>query len=946
MPLTVEPSLSSQVGVEKESTPSEVEDGSVFTSLDALGALFSFAAVIALFYKTVFFAAPIARVYQLANLDALFRDQFSGAMFAYDRTAYLLKPGMYHLVSSIWRSGNLPLWNSYNGCGIPLVGDLQSQIFSPWILLFTAFPIDYVYNVLPVLQLATCSVGVYFLSRELRIGRVCSVFAAITATLCPYFIYQVELTGGPANCLLPYIAWMMVRVERSPSVLRAIVAGAVCALTIMCGHSEAAFFAITTASFLMVSLFVASSKHGTTLFARFVQSLKYLSIAAVTTVCLAAPVFFPFLEYMLHCDCYKFHAYYASGGGFIQWQGLWMSLLHPAFGGKSPSFGFLCITLMVAACAALKRRPALVVPLALTCLFVFDSAARLLLIAAFDKVTGLFHLSRNEALPEVMLPVALLMAVGVEESVRLIKEEKTKALLSLGALSASVLFLPLIFRQHFGYFGKVELEIPDYPMKFSQADWTRDFILFLVLVASVVAIRRLPKLPAISALLLIIGVSLVSQIPVTKTSMPVQPRFTFTKQALLSDLKQRDERVSNLGSSLLPANVNLSYDIRSVAYHNPVTPERYNEFMRAAGARADGFNAYFEKGEIASVIDLASVRYFLSLLPITSRDEKVALSECLSAPLTFSQAETLKLRSAKLHYDVAGEQIVGNLSWTVKREDGERFIYNYVVSDESGKPYWFGGGGLVRAKVPGGDFPPGTDSISDVQVIVPTDVPTGKDLIVGIQIVDLQQRRLLHAAAAPTGATPMVGDVVALWKFKKQENTGATGTRFSLVSESKPHRIRLYENTTALPQALLVHDVVVAGSDEEALKAIKSPTFDPNRQAIIESPVSLSYSHQPPDAVEKAQIKRPSPNQVDIKVTALSPGLLVLSDQYFPGWVAELDGKPTKMLRANYLFRGVEVPAGDHTVVFKYVPFSFWGGIILAALFSLATLFYLLSVKR
>lgn len=933
--------MSSQLCGEKKPIASATKHVSVFSSADALGALFSFAAVIALFYKTVFFAAPIARVYQLANLDALFRDQYNGAPFAYDRTAYLLKPGLYHLVSSIWRSGNLPLWNSYNGCGAPLVGELQSQIFSPWILLYAALPVDYVYNVLPVLQLATCAVGVYFLSRELKIGRVCSVFAAITATLCPYFVYQVELTGGPANCLLPYIAWLMVRVERSPSVLRAIAAGAVCALTIMCGHSEAAFFAITTASFLMVSLFVAGGEHGTTLVARFAQSLKYLSIAAVTTVCLAAPVLFPFIEYMLHCDCYKFHAYYAAGGGAVPWQLLWMSLMHPALGGKSPSFGFLCITLMVVALAALKRRPALVVPLVLTCLFVFDSAARLALIAVVDKLTGLFHLSRNEALPEVMLPVALLMAVGVEESALLIKHGKTKALLSLGALTAAVLCLPLIFRQHFGYFGNVYLELPEYSLKFHQADWNRDAILFLVLVALVVAIRKLPKLPGISALFLIVLVNLVSQIPATKASMPVEPRFTFVKQALLSDLKQRDERVSNVGSSLFPANVNLAYEIRSVAYHNPVTPERYNLFMRAAGARADGFNAYFENGKIGRLIDLASVRYFLSLLPVTSSDEKIEAQECLSEPLSFSDADTLKLTSAKLHYDMAGQQIVGNLSWTVKRELGERYLYNFVVCDQSGQPYWFGGGGHVRARVPGGDFPPGTESSSDVQVIIPKDVPKGKDLIVGVQILDVPQGKLLSAAAAP-----MVDHVVVLSHFQKPEEKSATGERFSLISEIKPHRIRLYENTSALPQAFFVHDVLLAGSDKEALEAIKSPTFKPASQAVVESAISFIASQKSPEAAEKAQVMRPSPNQVNVKLRALSPGLLVLCDQFFPGWVAELDGKPAKLMRANYLFRGVEIPAGEHTVVFKYVPFSFWGGVILAALFSSAALFYLLSVKR
>jgi uncharacterized membrane protein YfhO len=51
-------------------------------------------------------------------------------------------------------------------------------------------------------------------------------------------------------------------------------------------------------------------------------------------------------------------------------------------------------------------------------------------------------------------------------------------------------------------------------------------------------------------------------------------------------------------------------------------------------------------------------------------------------------------------------------------------------------------------------------------------------------------------------------------------------------------------------------------------------------------------------------------------------GVVVLNDVYYPGWIAEVDGKRKEILRADTLFRAVEVPAGRHQVVFRFAPLS------------------------
>jgi len=65
-----------------------------------------------------------------------------------------------------------------------------------------------------------------------------------------------------------------------------------------------------------------------------------------------------------------------------------------------------------------------------------------------------------------------------------------------------------------------------------------------------------------------------------------------------------------------------------------------------------------------------------------------------------------------------------------------------------------------------------------------------------------------------------------------------------------------------------------------------------------------------------------SPDRMEVEVDNKQPGILVVHDSYYPGWVAEVDGLPARILRTNVLFRGVEVAAGRHRVVFRFEPFS------------------------
>ena len=97
-----------------------------------------------------------------------------------------------------------------------------------------------------------------------------------------------------------------------------------------------------------------------------------------------------------------------------------------------------------------------------------------------------------------------------------------------------------------------------------------------------------------------------------------------------------------------------------------------------------------------------------------------------------------------------------------------------------------------------------------------------------------------------------------------------------------------------------------------------------HRTATGDDPARLRL-HHPVVAQQpygRARIRSWTIDRVDIEVESNEAGTLIVHDLYYPGWIAEIDGKPARILRVDVLFRGVKVAAGRHVVVFRFAPLS------------------------
>jgi hypothetical protein len=166
-------------------------------------------------------------------------------------------------------------------------------------------------------------------------------------------------------------------------------------------------------------------------------------------------------------------------------------------------------------------------------------------------------------------------------------------------------------------------------------------------------------------------------------------------------------------------------------------------------------------------------------------------------------------------------------------------------------------------------------------------------------------------------------------------------SQWRLVRETEDARV--YENPRALPRAWLASETVTLKPDE-ALKAIKTSRlpdgrlYDALHMALVEEPTGLGS--QPADPSGSARIVSLSDRIMEVQTSSTAPSFLVTSDIHYPGWRVQIDDQPGQIFLANYAFRGVKLPAGNHRVRFEFIPKRFYYGASISAF----TLLVLLAV--
>jgi hypothetical protein len=168
---------------------------------------------------------------------------------------------------------------------------------------------------------------------------------------------------------------------------------------------------------------------------------------------------------------------------------------------------------------------------------------------------------------------------------------------------------------------------------------------------------------------------------------------------------------------------------------------------------------------------------------------------------------------------------------------------------------------------------------------------------------------------------------------------------------------QIVKNKSAFPRAWIVHELrfvepIVGMRRAERKAMIEEMLFSPNDPLWRDStrvpydPATLAWIEAEPERRiellpfapggsagndEDVRITKYEPQRVELEVALVRPGVVVLSDVFYPGWHLLIDGKPSPVLRTNRMMRGAAVPSGKHQLVYVYDPRSFHVGLVLSA---------------
>ncbi|MHB1134525.1 MAG: hypothetical protein ACYC4L_19300, partial [Chloroflexota bacterium] len=160
----------------------------------------------------------------------------------------------------------------------------------------------------------------------------------------------------------------------------------------------------------------------------------------------------------------------------------------------------------------------------------------------------------------------------------------------------------------------------------------------------------------------------------------------------------------------------------------------------------------------------------------------------------------------------------------------------------------------------------------------------------------------------------------------------------------------VYRNRAPLPRAYVVHQATSAAQAEAVWARLEAPEFDPAAEVVLGpgetrgrverllllNPLANSpfgeLTAGEPVATEGVQGVSFDAERIVLRASLSAPGYLVLSDTYYPGWQAYVGGQRLPVLRANWLYRAVELPAGQHEVEFRYEPAWLLPGWLLSVL--------------
>ena len=162
-------------------------------------------------------------------------------------------------------------------------------------------------------------------------------------------------------------------------------------------------------------------------------------------------------------------------------------------------------------------------------------------------------------------------------------------------------------------------------------------------------------------------------------------------------------------------------------------------------------------------------------------------------------------------------------------------------------------------------------------------------------------------------------------------------SRYSLAFSNGNYSV--YMNKKYLPRAFMAPNAVIMKNKDEILNALANGQFDVKDTLILEEDPGISLRNK--GSYKEAFIQYYSPHKITVSLNSDTPGFLILSETWYPGWRAYDNGREIKIYKADYILRAVYLVKGEHKVDFVFDPKSLKIGVLITMMSLLAAVLLL-----
>ena len=844
----------------------------------------------------------------------------------------------------------VPLWNPYSGAGVPHVANMQSLLFFPsaWpIYLFgmTGFTLLVYYFI----KIYLTGIFTYYYLKSIKMSFYSSMLGAIAFMFVGFNVVWLYWPSSNVTFILPTSLYIIEKYIQDYKIKIYLLAqAAITALGIFAGHPET-FFHVAVVSYLYFAFRLVIGKISR--YEKFEIAKKYV-LFTIMGVALGAVQLFPFLEYLFNSSAW---ATRISSLYMLDWHASILNLVPEFYGNpsiyyKNPYYvsftnynesvaGYVGISIVCLAIFALitNYKSSLVKFYLLLSIWAIGVIYGLPLIFSLTIYLPLFSNAANTRLLLILgFNAIVLGSIGLNEISEHIGREPERYILNRFLISILIVLLLL--------FGL------DYTnqrfLNNEQAISTQNISIFftctlilatIIIVYILIAHVRNTKLKTIALTSLLILVFAETGIHGMLYEPVVQGKDFYPDVGINAD-NDLNRTVSNdmsfsavrpnasLNDSLndraaYPVNTQMMYGIYDIRNYDALGIKYYTDLLSVF---ATGNHRMTELlGVDKRFLDFMGVRWILSSYNLSKyKDISTGnATKIFHIPSKVEQdfiSNKVNLSEVQLLFHLPmNRKSDANITIELVETNPKKVVRSASVSAQmitTEQWYHF-------------DFYPLIDSLNKKYTIrVNIDTKSTNDISLwGNNPSTIAQGKLYLNGSLTPGS-------LCLNTYDNEFNP------FELIKIFPTYY--LYQNKEAMPRAFVIHEAVFSDNDSDVLIGLTNSSFDWKKTVILSGKGSNIHF---PSTDSKVRIYDYKPNDIKIQVMSPQPGFLVLTDTYYPGWNAYINGTKVDIFRANYAFRAIKIDPGNHYIEFKYEPISVYLGGIISLISLLIFLGILLS---